>query len=72
MTKKLYLKSFGCQMNEYDSEVVKTALEKKGYVLTDAEEKADVVILNTCSVREHAENRALNEFHVINCAVNRN
>lgn len=63
--KKLYLQTFGCQMNEYDSEVVKTALEKQGYALTDAEENADVVILNTCSVREHAENKAFNKLHVL-------
>ena len=50
---KVSITTFGCQMNEYDSEVVKTALEKQGYVLTDAEEKT------------------LNEFHVINRAVNR-
>ena len=64
-SKKVFLQTFGCQMNEYDSEVVKTALEKQGYVLTDAEEKADVVILNTCSVREHAENKAFNKLYVL-------
>ncbi|MBI4431784.1 MAG: MiaB/RimO family radical SAM methylthiotransferase [Candidatus Omnitrophica bacterium] len=52
-------------MNEYDSEVVKAALEKQGYVLTDSEEAADVVILNTCSVREHAENKAFNKLHLL-------
>src|SRR3989338_388566 len=63
--RKFYICTFGCQMNEYESDVVKSALEKQGYALTDKEESADVVILNTCSVREHAENRAFNKLHVL-------
>src|SRR3989338_2131252 len=57
--------TFGCQMNEYDNEVVATQLEKQGYALADSEDAADVVILNTCSVREHAENKAFNKLHVL-------
>ncbi len=57
--------TFGCQMNEYDSEVVATQLEKQGYALAESEDAADVVILNTCSVREHAENKAFNKLHVL-------
>lgn len=57
MTKKVYLKSFGCQMNVRDSEVVKGLLVAGGYKLTDDPKRADVVLFNTCSVRKHAEDR---------------
>ena len=55
--KKVYLETFGCQMNVSDSERVATLLEKQGYQITPTEEAADVVIFNTCSVREKAEHK---------------
>lgn len=55
--KKVYLETFGCQMNVSDSERVATLLESDGYELTNSENIADVVILNTCSVREKAEHK---------------
>lgn len=55
--KKVYLETFGCQMNVSDSERVATLLEKQGYEMTSSEESADVVLLNTCSVREKAEHK---------------
>lgn len=55
--KKLFLQTYGCQMNVRDSEEVTGLLLEQGYALTDSEEKADVILYNTCSVREHAENR---------------
>lgn len=55
--KKVYLETFGCQMNVSDSERVATLLEKQGYEMTASEESADVVLLNTCSVREKAEHK---------------
>lgn len=55
--KKVYLETFGCQMNVSDSERVSTLLESEGYKITPSEKNADVVILNTCSVREKAEHK---------------
>jgi len=57
--RKVFLQTFGCQMNVYDSEKLKGTLLSSGYSLTDDEKKADVIVLNTCSVRERAERRAL-------------
>ncbi|MDD4938614.1 MAG: tRNA (N6-isopentenyl adenosine(37)-C2)-methylthiotransferase MiaB [Candidatus Omnitrophica bacterium] len=54
---KVFLMTFGCQMNVRDSEVIAGILGKSGYRITDKEDKADVVILNTCSVRQHAEDK---------------
>ena len=55
--KKVYLETFGCQMNVSDSERVATSLASKGFEITLSEESADVVLLNTCSVREKAEHK---------------
>ncbi|MEW5894479.1 MAG: tRNA (N6-isopentenyl adenosine(37)-C2)-methylthiotransferase MiaB [Candidatus Omnitrophota bacterium] len=52
--KKVYLKTFGCQMNEYDSELIRAILSEAGFSFTDDVLAADVVLLNTCSVRENA------------------
>jgi tRNA-2-methylthio-N6-dimethylallyladenosine synthase len=55
--KKVYLETFGCQMNVSDSERVATLLENKGFEMTPDENSADVVLFNTCSVREKAEHK---------------
>lgn len=55
--KKVYLETFGCQMNVSDSERVATMLEADGFQITPDESSADVVLLNTCSVREKAEHK---------------
>ena len=55
--KKLYIETYGCQMNVADSEVVASIMQMAGYEPTDNEEDADAVFLNTCSVRENAENK---------------
>jgi tRNA-2-methylthio-N6-dimethylallyladenosine synthase len=55
--KKVYLETFGCQMNVSDSERVATLLEKQGYEMTPFEASADVILFNTCSVREKAEHK---------------
>lgn len=57
MNKKFHIITFGCQMNEHDSEVLAGMLEKMGYEEIDDRKKADLVILNTCSVRENADKR---------------
>lgn len=56
--KKCYLKTYGCQMNEHDSENIKGILELLGFDFTADIEKADLVLLNTCSIRENAHNKA--------------
>lgn len=55
--KKVYIETVGCQMNVLDSELVVGALRKQGYDLTDTPADADVLLFNTCSVREHAEEK---------------
>ena len=55
---RVYLETFGCQMNELDSELVRGHLETLGYTFTDQDADAQVVLYNTCSVREHAEQKA--------------
>ncbi|MDD5154995.1 MAG: tRNA (N6-isopentenyl adenosine(37)-C2)-methylthiotransferase MiaB [Candidatus Omnitrophica bacterium] len=62
MTKKVYIKVFGCQMNVRDSEVICGLLEKAGYGLTDSPDKAGIILFNTCSVRQHAEDRVWSEI----------
>src|SRR6266576_3469801 len=57
MTKKLYIETVGCQMNMLDSELVVASLRKEGYELADAPAGADVILFNTCSVRQHAEDK---------------
>src|SRR5690606_34604500 len=53
----LYLETFGCQMNVLDSELVLSQLRARGFEPTESREAADVVLYNTCSVREHAEQK---------------
>src|SRR5438552_18205531 len=57
MRKKLYLETFGCQMNVLDSELVLGQLRSQGYESVEHRDQADVIIYNTCSVREHAEQK---------------
>lgn len=62
MKKKLYIETYGCQMNVSDSEVVASVMEKNEYELTDNEALADVIFVNTCSIRDNAEKRVLNRI----------
>ena len=55
--KKLFIETYGCQMNVADSEVVASVMQMAGYELCEKEEEADAIFLNTCSVRENAENK---------------
>ena len=57
MAKKLYIETVGCQMNVLDSEMVVAGLRKRGYELTDNPRDADTILFNTCSVRQHAEDK---------------
>lgn len=64
--RKLYIESYGCQMNFSDSEIVASILSKEGFDTTSALEEADVVFLNTCSIREKAEQTVRNRLNHIN------
>ena len=60
--KKLFVKTFGCQMNVYDSERMKDVLAPTGYMPTDSFEDADMVILNTCHIREKASEKVFSDL----------
>ena len=62
MSKKVYIKSYGCQMNVYDSERMADILETEGYETTTGPEAADLVILNTCHIREKAAEKVYSDI----------
>ena len=62
---KIYIETYGCQMNEYDTEIVKSVLRESGHQLVEQPEEAEVVLLNTCSVREHAARRVTARVHAL-------
>ncbi len=64
--KKLYIETYGCQMNVADSEVVAAVMEMSGYGITDTEQDADAVLLNTCSIRDNAEQKVLSRLAYFN------
>ena len=64
--KKLYIETYGCQMNVADTEVIFSLLGKHGYERTEDIEEADVIMANTCSVRDNAEQRILGRIEVFN------
>ncbi len=63
--KKVYIETYGCQMNVYDTELVKAILDKHNFEFTDNEAEAEVVLLNTCSVRENANRKVYNRIQQI-------
>src|SRR6266487_3599361 len=67
----VYIKTYGCQMNERDSEAVAAQLVAKGYTLARAEATADVILFNTCSVRDLAEQKALRKMENVAAEVRR-
>ncbi len=68
----VFIKTYGCQMNERDSEAVAAQLVAKGYSLAPSEETADVVLLNTCSVRDFAEQKAIGKMQNLAADVRKN
>jgi tRNA-2-methylthio-N6-dimethylallyladenosine synthase len=68
----VYIKTYGCQMNERDSEAVAAQLTAKGYTLAVSEAVADVILLNTCSVRDMAEQKAIGKMQNIAADIRRN
>ena len=63
--KKLYIETYGCQMNVADSEVVASIMQMAGYETCDSADEADAIFLNTCSVRENAENKIFNRLEAL-------
>src|SRR5215210_9271489 len=67
-TKKFYIESYGCAMNFADSEIVASILQKEGFGATKKFEEADLILVNTCSIREKAEQtirKILTEFRKV-------
>lgn len=67
-TRKYYIETYGCQMNKYDSELVAGILNQQGYCEAGSAEESDLILVNTCSVRQHAENRVfgrLDALHIL-------
>ncbi|WP_057952447.1 tRNA (N6-isopentenyl adenosine(37)-C2)-methylthiotransferase MiaB [Salinivirga cyanobacteriivorans] len=65
MAKKLYIETYGCQMNVADSEVVASVLGEEHYEVTNDESEADLVLINTCSIRDNAEKRIWNRLDAL-------
>ena len=68
--KKLYIETYGCQMNVADSEVIASVMKMAGYESCESLEGADAVLLNTCSVRENAENKIYNRLEALRALKN--
>lgn len=64
--KQLFIETYGCQMNVADSEVIASVMKMAGYETCDDLEQADAILLNTCSVRENAENKIYNRLDTLN------
>ena len=63
---KLYIETYGCQMNVADSEVVASVMQTVGYDVTDDIDRADAVLLNTCSIRDNAEQKIISRLSALN------
>jgi tRNA-2-methylthio-N6-dimethylallyladenosine synthase len=64
--RKLYVESYGCQMNFSDSEIVTSIMEKEGFDTTSESDDADLILINTCSIRERAEQTVRNRLNHFN------
>ena len=65
-SRSVYIETYGCQMNVADSELVASILNDSGYQITSSAEDADIILLNTCAVREHAEERVIGRVSQLN------
>ncbi|MDD5482186.1 MAG: tRNA (N6-isopentenyl adenosine(37)-C2)-methylthiotransferase MiaB [Kiritimatiellae bacterium] len=65
MRLKIFIKTYGCQMNERDSEMAAVLLQRRGFTIADCEKQADIIILNTCSVRAKAEEKAIGKMRLL-------
>ncbi len=64
--KKLFIETYGCQMNVADSEVVAAIMNMEGYAITEKEEEADLIFVNTCSIRDNAEQKVIQRLEYFN------
>ena len=71
MARTYYIKTYGCQMNSHESEKLSGILSQRGYVEADSPENSDVVIFNTCCIRESAETHILGNLGIIKKAKER-
>ncbi|MGX7591038.1 tRNA (N6-isopentenyl adenosine(37)-C2)-methylthiotransferase MiaB [Candidatus Karelsulcia muelleri] len=69
---KFYIETYGCQMNIYDSEIIGSILLKSGFIKTSNLKKADIILLNTCTIREKPEKKIFNRFLKIKCFKTKN
>ncbi|HCY01238.1 MAG TPA: hypothetical protein DG754_13960, partial [Bacteroidales bacterium] len=67
----VYIETYGCQMNFSDSEVVASILQANGYGITNNMDDADIILVNTCSIRENAENRIWGRLDIFSILANR-
>jgi len=63
--KRVYFETYGCQMNKLDTELARQSLTESGFAATDEVAQADLIVLNTCSVREHAEHRVVSRLGLL-------
>ena len=63
--KRLFIETYGCQMNVADSEVVASVMQMAGYEMCEDIDEADAIFLNTCSVRENAENKIYHRLEAL-------
>ena len=64
--KRLFIETYGCQMNVADSEVIASIMRMAGYEPTESIDEADAIFLNTCSIRENAEQKIWNRLEALN------
>ena len=62
MEKKIFIKTFGCQMNEYDSNRIYDSVKSIGFIKTDDQKNADCVVLNTCHIRDKSKEKVYHEI----------
>ena len=67
--KKLYIETYGCQMNTADSEVIASIMKMADYETVDSIDGADAILLNTCSIRDNAEQKIFNRLDVLNSQI---
>jgi len=70
--KRIYIETYGCQMNFSDSEIIASIMKDKGYSLSDDPKEADAIFINTCSIRDHAEQRILKRLRELSSLKKKN
>ncbi|WP_231107728.1 hypothetical protein [Candidatus Karelsulcia muelleri] len=70
--KKFYIENYGCQMNISDNEIVSSILDNKGFIKTENLKEANIILINTCSIREKSENKILLRINQIKFIIKKN